>query len=111
MHNKSFTVDNQVSIDRRTATSPTNYFEAGDDLSFADFDVMVVGRSCRRFRRNSTCTGTALGLSGAPHHRPRTPALGRANSQRGASVAGDANKYADADRPDARRRRPCWPAS
>jgi len=42
MHNKSFTVDNQVTIvgGRNVANE---YFEAGDDQSFADFDVMAVG--------------------------------------------------------------------
>jgi putative cardiolipin synthase len=42
MHNKSFTVDNQVTIvgGRNVANE---YFEAGDELSFADIDVMAVG--------------------------------------------------------------------
>src|SRR5436190_7089779 len=42
MHNKSFTVDNQASIvgGRNIADE---YFETGDELSFADFDVVAVG--------------------------------------------------------------------
>jgi len=42
MHNKSFTVDNQAAIvgGRNIADE---YFEAGDGLSFADFDILAVG--------------------------------------------------------------------
>jgi len=46
MHNKSFTVDNQASIvgGRNIADE---YFETGDGLSFADFDVVAVGEAVR----------------------------------------------------------------
>ena len=42
MHNKSFTVDNQATIvgGRNIADE---YFETGEGLSFADFDVLAVG--------------------------------------------------------------------
>jgi cardiolipin synthase C len=46
MHNKSLTVDNQVSIvgGRNIADE---YFEAGEKLAFADIDVLVVGDAVR----------------------------------------------------------------
>jgi putative cardiolipin synthase len=46
MHNKSFTVDNQASIvgGRNIADE---YFETGEGLSFADFDVLAVGAAVR----------------------------------------------------------------
>jgi len=46
MHNKSFTVDNQVSVvgGRNIADE---YFEAGEQLSFADIDVAAVGEGVR----------------------------------------------------------------
>ncbi len=46
MHNKSFTVDNQAAIvgGRNLADE---YFEAGDDVSFADVDVLAVGEAVR----------------------------------------------------------------
>ena len=42
MHNKSFTVDNQVTI-LGGRNIGNEYFEADPDLSFADLDVMAVG--------------------------------------------------------------------
>ena len=42
MHNKSFTVDNQVAI-LGGRNIGNEYFEADPDLSFADLDVMAVG--------------------------------------------------------------------
>ena len=44
MHNKSFTVDNQVTVlgGRNIANE---YFGAGDELTFADLDVLAVGRA------------------------------------------------------------------
>jgi len=42
MHNKSFTVDNQVAI-LGGRNIGNEYFEADPDLAFADLDVMVIG--------------------------------------------------------------------
>ena len=59
MHNKSFTVDNQVSIigGRNVANE---YFEAGDDLQLRRHRRHGRRRpSCRRSRPSSTSTGTA----------------------------------------------------
>jgi len=42
MHNKSFTADNQVTIVGGRNVGD-EYFGAGDDVSFADLDVMAVG--------------------------------------------------------------------
>ena len=42
MHNKSFTVDNQVSI-LGGRNIGNEYFEADPDMQFADLDVMVIG--------------------------------------------------------------------
>ena len=42
MHNKSFTVDNQVTI-LGGRNIGDEYFEANPDLSFADLDVMIIG--------------------------------------------------------------------
>jgi putative cardiolipin synthase len=42
MHNKSFTVDNQVSI-LGGRNIGNEYFEADPDLAFADLDVMAIG--------------------------------------------------------------------
>ena len=46
MHNKSFTIDNQATIvgGRNIADE---YFETGEGLSFADFDVLAVGEAVR----------------------------------------------------------------
>jgi phosphatidylserine/phosphatidylglycerophosphate/cardiolipin synthase-like enzyme len=42
MHNKSFTVDNQVTI-LGGRNIGSEYFDANPDLAFADLDVMAVG--------------------------------------------------------------------
>ena len=46
MHNKSFTVDNQVSI-LGGRNIGNEYFEAHPDLAFADLDVMVIGQEVK----------------------------------------------------------------
>lgn len=48
MHNKSFTVDNQVTI-LGGRNIGNEYFEADPDLSFADLDVMAVGPVVKEF--------------------------------------------------------------
>ena len=71
MHNKSFTVDNQVAIvgGRNIADE---YFEAGEGLSFADIDVLAVGEAVRGdLDRVRPLLEQRLGLSGAPDHRSR----------------------------------------
>jgi putative cardiolipin synthase len=42
MHNKSFTVDNQVTI-LGGRNIGDEYFEADPDLSFSDLDVLAIG--------------------------------------------------------------------
>ncbi|MFO7688385.1 MAG: phospholipase D family protein [Desulfobacterales bacterium] len=46
MHNKSFTVDNQVTI-LGGRNIGNEYFEADPDLAFADLDVLVIGPEVR----------------------------------------------------------------
>ena len=46
MHNKSFTVDNQVTI-LGGRNIGDEYFEANPDLAFADLDVMTIGPAVR----------------------------------------------------------------
>ena len=72
MHNKSFTVDNQVAIvgGRNIADE---YFEAGEGLAFADIDVLVVGDAVRcDLDRVRPLLEQRLGVPGAAHHRARS---------------------------------------
>jgi putative cardiolipin synthase len=46
MHNKSFTVDNQVSIVGGRNIG-NRYFDAGDEVQFADLDVIAIGAAVR----------------------------------------------------------------
>jgi len=46
MHNKSFTVDNQVAI-LGGRNIGNEYFEADPELAFADLDVLVIGQEVR----------------------------------------------------------------
>ena len=71
MHNKSFTVDNQVSIvgGRNIANE---YFGAGSGVGFADLDVIAVGPAARDVSKefdlywNSLSAYPAAGFVGAP---------------------------------------------
>jgi putative cardiolipin synthase len=47
MHNKSFTVDNQVTI-LGGRNIGNEYFEADPDLAFADLDVLVIGPAAKQ---------------------------------------------------------------
>jgi len=47
MHNKSFTVDNQLTI-LGGRNIGDEYFDADPELAFADLDVMVIGQAVRR---------------------------------------------------------------
>jgi putative cardiolipin synthase len=71
MHNKSFTVDNQVSI-LGGRNIGNEYFEADPDLAFADLDVMGIGPVAREASAsfelywNSELAYPAGGLLGEP---------------------------------------------
>ena len=97
MHNKSFTVDNQVSIvgGRNIANE---YFEAGGDLNFADVDVMVVGAVVPAISSQFDLYWNSP--SSYPAHLlvDPSPTLGRAEfAQRARDlIADDARDYADA---------------
>jgi len=96
MHNKSFTVDNQVSIigGRNVANE---YFEAGDDVSFADIDVMVVGSVVPAISTEFDLYWNSASAYPARLIIDRSPALGRAEfAQRAQDAITDARKYADA---------------
>ena len=77
MHNKSFTVDNQVSVvgGRNIANE---YFGAGGGIGFADLDVLVVGPVVHEVSKefdlywNSASAYPAAGFVGAP--RPESSA-------------------------------------
>ena len=97
MHNKSFTVDNQVTIvgGRNVANE---YFEAGEDQSFADIDVIAVGAAVPAV---STEFDTFWNSASAyPAHLiiRRDPAVGRQEfAQRTQElIADDVHKYAEA---------------
>jgi len=96
MHNKSFTVDNQVSIigGRNVANE---YFEAGDDVSFADIDLMVVGSVVPAISTEFDLYWNSASAYPARLIIDRSPALGRAEfAQRAQDAITDARKYADA---------------
>lgn len=71
MHNKSFTVDNQLSVigGRNIANE---YFGAGSGIGFADLDVLAVGPAVRDISKefdvywNSASAYPAAGFVGAP---------------------------------------------
>ena len=71
MHNKSFTVDNQVAI-LGGRNIGNEYFEADPDLAFADLDVLVIGQEVRDVSYafdlywNSELAYPALVLKGKP---------------------------------------------
>ena len=71
MHNKSFTVDNQVSIVGGRNIG-NEYFGAGQGVLFADLDVIVVGAAVREVSKefdlywNSASAYPAASLLGAP---------------------------------------------
>jgi cardiolipin synthase C len=71
MHNKSFTVDNQVTI-LGGRNIGDEYFEADPDLAFADLDVLVIGPEVREVSYafdlywNSELAYPALVLKGQP---------------------------------------------
>ena len=96
MHNKSFTVDNQVSIvgGRNLADE---YFEAGGELNFADVDVMVVGAVVPAISTEFDLYWNSASAYPARLIIDRSPALGRAEfAQRAQDAIADARKYADA---------------
>ena len=69
MHNKSFTVDNQVSVVGGRNIG-NEYFGAGTGIAFADLDVMAVGEAVREVSKefdlywNSPSAFPAVGLVG-----------------------------------------------
>ncbi len=71
MHNKSFTVDNQVSIVGGRNIG-NEYFAAGSGIAFADLDVIAVGAAVSEVSKqfdlywNSPSAYPAAGLVGAP---------------------------------------------
>jgi cardiolipin synthase C len=71
MHNKSFTVDNQVSIVGGRNIG-NEYFEAGEGVAFVDLDVIAVGPAVRDVSNqfdlywNSPSAYPAASLIGAP---------------------------------------------
>jgi putative cardiolipin synthase len=97
MHNKSFTVDNQASVvgGRNIANE---YFEAGEDLHFADLDVLVVGAAVPAISTQFDLYWNSESAYPARLIIDRSPALGRAEfAQRTQElIAGDGRKYADA---------------
>jgi len=97
MHNKSFTVDNQVTIvgGRNVANE---YFEAGDDQSFADFDVMAVGAVVPQVSTEFDTYWNSASAYPARLIINREPAVGREEfAQRTQQlIGGVARKYAEA---------------
>jgi putative cardiolipin synthase len=63
MHNKSFTVDNQVTVVGGRNIGD-EYFDAGQEVSFVDLDVLVRGRGAAGVRRLRSLLGQRLGLPG-----------------------------------------------
>jgi putative cardiolipin synthase len=97
MHNKSFTVDNQVTIvgGRNIANE---YFEAGEDQSFADIDVMAVGAAVAAVSTQFDTYWNSASAYPARLIIKRDPAVGREEfAQRTQQlIAGDAQKYLEA---------------
>ena len=97
MHNKSFTVDNQVTIvgGRNIANE---YFEAGEDQSFADIDVMAVGAAVPAVSTEFDTYWNSASAYPARLIIKRDPAIGREEfAQRTQQlIAGDAQKYLEA---------------
>jgi len=97
MHNKSFTVDNQVAVvgGRNIANE---YFEAGEDQSFADVDVMVVGAAVPAISNEFDLYWNSASAYPARLIIKREPAVGRSEfAQRAQAMASaDGGKYADA---------------
>ena len=82
MHNKSFTVDNQVTI-LGGRNIGDEYFEANPDLAFADLDVMAIGPAVRAVSVsfdlywNSELAYPATTLKGAPATTAEIDEMGR----------------------------------
>jgi putative cardiolipin synthase len=97
MHNKSFTVDNQVAIvgGRNVANE---YFEAGEDQSFADIDVMAIGAVVPAVSTEFDTYWNSASAYPARLIIKRDPAVGREEfAQRTQQmIAGDARKYTEA---------------
>jgi putative cardiolipin synthase len=97
MHNKSFTVDNQVTIvgGRNVANE---YFEAGEEQSFADIDVVAVGAVVPQVSAEFDTYWNSASAYPARLIIEREPALGREEFARRTQqlIAGDARKYAEA---------------
>jgi len=100
MHNKSFTVDNQASIvgGRNIADE---YFETGDGLSFADFDVVAVGEAVRAVSAQFDVYWNSGSAYPARLIIERQPALSRAEfaeRARSISAAPSSRAYEEAAR-------------
>ena len=97
MHNKSFTVDNQVTVvgGRNVANE---YFEAGEDQSFADIDVMAVGAVVPAVSDEFDTYWNSASAYPAHLIIKREAAVGREEfAQRTQEmITGDAQKYAEA---------------
>jgi len=98
MHNKSFTVDNQAAIvgGRNLADE---YFEAGEGLAFADFDVLLVGEAVGAISTEFDLYWNSASAYPARLIIEREPAVGRAEfAARAQAVADDpsARAYAEA---------------
>ena len=93
MHNKSFTVDNQVTI-LGGRNIGNEYFEADPDLAFADLDVLVTGSAVGEVSYafdlywNSELAYPALVLKGQP---PTTAEIDRQRRELDEFVAGQAD--------------------
>jgi putative cardiolipin synthase len=98
MHNKSFTVDNQAAIvgGRNIADE---YFEAGDGLSFADFDLLAVGAAVAEVSKQFDLYWNSASSYPARLIIDRQPAVGRAELAARAQAIHDSpnvRKYAEA---------------
>ena len=98
MHNKSFTVDNQVAIvgGRNIADE---YFEAGDGLSFADFDLLAVGAAVAEVSKQFDLYWNSPSSYPARLIIDRQPAVGRPELAARAQAIHDSpnvRKYAEA---------------
>ena len=98
MHNKSFTVDNQATIvgGRNIADE---YFEAGEGLSFADFDILAVGAAVAEVSKEFDLYWNSASAYPARLIVERQPAVGRAEFAARAQAVKDnptARKYAEA---------------
>ena len=98
MHNKSFTVDNQAAIvgGRNIADE---YFEAGDGLSFADFDILAVGAAVAEISKQFDLYWNSASSYPARLIIDRQPAVGRAELAARAQAIHDSpnvRKYAEA---------------